>query len=1111
MKGSLLVTFDDRGLNNRGTPHFLVEVQPNSMGDFISRDLHYTNADNLYSTYLDNNDTVRFTIYRETGYTSNISLIRDSYTNDDDGGDFGIKQDSISGTTQVFTTYDIFTFPISVLNTSYDFEYRIDIGIIPSFNYYSTSRYSCTFLGECSLVSSGNLINNPIPLEIGKFYNDLSGATASVIGIDFQIVPNTGATNTNITVQGYDSCSFVCPQPNPEGRFSLYSSTQWNNNNVVDYVTRKSNLWGQSITSITGISSQFSDAAISGNGELQFFSNNYPSADFQSVGGFIYKSSNSGSTFSNITGVTSGLTRSYDWSGMDISQNGKYVAVTQNWGPYFYSIDSGSTFSFIDQSNKSWVKPFIPDSQPLPMYGLTTEGFYKLDNLSGPFTKLTGATTTTFFVDGGMSQNRQYILLSTSDATTNTGYTFGTLLLSTNSGNTFSTVYTNDYNFPGGKINMSADGQYMYCTFGTATGVLYSSNYGSTWTKFIGAGVSQVNSIGPISVSDTSERQYKLHIQDTAQGPRNLLYYCDNYLSGCTLLNDFTAPSNTGFYPSGFTYQSVVQNKEYLGTEPSYTPLTSPSTPTYGSWYLRNNITFNYTGITSGDYDLSLAGFDVNEDIYNNFDKRLFSIDNVNKVTLTSSTGSIVSPYVYFNNPSVSATTLSQNDYFIFQLDSASGTTKVPRSVTYSFFIDGVLNQTFSQTFEGGGYIFYEPNQYYFQRPYASGTQIPVGTTGKTATLTVDMLFDTLPARTDYFSRTNSVNTSIQACTGGTNEAVYLSGSNTIPVTGLTVYMDIWLTTTKVGNGNYYILKDINDNQYPVRINGSGVITEVGTCPTPTPTPTMTPTPTPTPTPLPPIVYDADALAFLNAAGITNQNTSYAVNELVIGLKNNSLWNKMFAFYPFVGGTATTCKFNLKNPLDTNAAYRLSFVNCTLSDLGLQRSSVSGYARTWLNPVTVNATTGITASVSFGVWTSGGISPAVDIGCSPQNATGRMMINPNDGNSSGQFDAHNYGRLDNTNVSGDNTTGGLCTSCRTSLTSHKIYKNGVNIGTKTVTQDPSFLPNLDFFLLRERSTSQPTDSSPRRISIAFISTGLDNTDNTNLYTVCQAFQTQLGR
>jgi hypothetical protein len=1106
MKGSLLITYDDRGLNNLGTPHFLVEIQPNSSGAFISRDLHYTNADRLYSTYLDNNDTVRFTIYRETGYTSDISLVRYSYTNDDEAGDNGVKQNTISGTTQVLSTYDVFTFPVSVLNTSYDFEYRIDIGIIPSFNYYSISRYSCTFLGECTLASTGTTINNSVPLQIGKFYNDLSGATGNVIEIDFQVVPNTGATTTNITSLGYDTCDFLCPQPNFEGRFSLYRGTQWSNTGTFsDYVTRKSNLWGQSISTVTG-GTLFSDAYISEDGKFQSFSSIYPNANNEFVGGSIYKSSDSGTTWSTVSSVTSGFTRSGDWTGMDGSQNGRYVALTQSWGPYFYSLDSGNTFSFITQSNKNWIKPFIPDSQPLPMYGLATDGIYRLDSLSGPFTKLTGATTTTSFLDGAISQDRRYIVLTTTDETTTSGYTLARVLLSTNSGQTFSTVYTNDYNFPGGKVNMSASGQYVYITYNvpnvdvTPSNTLYSNDYGSTWSS-----IPYNNLLGPISVSDTSERQFKIRTDDTISGIINYTYYCDNFLSGCTEINQHTV-SNSGFNISGFTYQDIVQNKQYLGTEPSYSPLSAPATPTYGPWYLRSNLTLNYSGITSGDYKVSRVGFDVNIDAPNNFDKTLYSVDSLNKITLTGSTGSVTSDYVYFNNPSITGTTLSQNDFFLLSLENVTGTTKIPRSATYNFYIDGVLNQSRSQSFTS-------PN-YNYTLAYDSGTNIPVGTTGKTASLTVDMVFDTLPVRTNYTTRDSASATTTLACNSNTDNSAYLAGSDTNPVTGLTVYNDVWLSDVKVGNGNYYILRKNGElaGQVAVRINSSGVITEVSPCPTPTPTPippTPSPTPLPTATPIPPIVYDADALAFLNAAGIVDQNISYGINELVIGLKNNNLWNKMFAFYPFVGATENSCKFNLRNPQNTNAAYRLSFSSCQFLANGLRRDTTSAFARTFLNPVVVNATTGITASVAFGVWSSGTVSDGIDIGSGPLNATGRMIINPNDGTF---FTGFNYGRTDNTQVTATSAAGaGLFTSSRTSLTSHKIYKNGVLFGTKTVAQNSSFLPNLDFYILRERPTSQPVLSSPRTIGIAFISTGLTDGDNVNLYNVCQAFQIQLGR
>lgn len=70
---------------------------------------------------------------------------------------------------------------------------------------------------------------------------------------------------------------------------------------------------------------------------------------------------------------------------------------------------------------------------------------------------------------------------------------------------------------------------------------------------------------------------------------------------------------------------------------------------------------------------------------------------------------------------------------------------------------------------------------------------------------------------------------------------------------------------------------------------------------------------------------DPDAQAFLTATGITDATITTAINDLVLDLKSNSLWTKMQALWPFVGGTATTHKYNLIDPQDTDAAYRMTF------------------------------------------------------------------------------------------------------------------------------------------------------------------------------------------
>lgn len=96
---------------------------------------------------------------------------------------------------------------------------------------------------------------------------------------------------------------------------------------------------------------------------------------------------------------------------------------------------------------------------------------------------------------------------------------------------------------------------------------------------------------------------------------------------------------------------------------------------------------------------------------------------------------------------------------------------------------------------------------------------------------------------------------------------------------------------------------------------------------------------------------DADAVAFLAAAGITDATITSAICTLVTSMKANGTWAKMSAIYPMVGGTATTHKFNLKNPADTNAAFRLSFVGgWTHSANGALPNGTNTFANTFFNP-----------------------------------------------------------------------------------------------------------------------------------------------------------------
>jgi len=99
--------------------------------------------------------------------------------------------------------------------------------------------------------------------------------------------------------------------------------------------------------------------------------------------------------------------------------------------------------------------------------------------------------------------------------------------------------------------------------------------------------------------------------------------------------------------------------------------------------------------------------------------------------------------------------------------------------------------------------------------------------------------------------------------------------------------------------------------------------------------------------------YDADVCAFLAATGITDATIGSALNTLVGSLKSSGIWSACDAIYPFVGGTATTNKYNLKDPRDLDAAYRLAFNgNWTFSSSGANAdtNADTDYADTYWIP-----------------------------------------------------------------------------------------------------------------------------------------------------------------
>jgi hypothetical protein len=249
-----------------------------------------------------------------------------------------------------------------------------------------------------------------------------------------------------------------------------------------------------------------------------------------------------------------------------------------------------------------------------------------------------------------------------------------------------------------------------------------------------------------------------------------------------------------------------------------------------------------------------------------------------------------------------------------------------------------------------------------------------------------------------------------------------------------------------------------------------------------------------------PIVSDSDAQAFLNSAEITNVTEANAINTLVTDLKAQGLWTKMKAVYPFVGGTASTHKWNLKDPRDLDAAYRLVFNGgWTHSSNGATPNGTNGYADTKLVPSTSLST----SSAHFAKYnrnndlTGGKIDGSFSTG-----TTSFFQQNYSNGNGI-------IGDITSIASYTPTDTRGLFTATRTATNSIKVFRNTTNISTNTITI--SAIPSSQVFIGARNDGGGGVFYNTYQAAFASIGDGLNDTEAAALYNSVNNFQVALSR
>lgn len=246
---------------------------------------------------------------------------------------------------------------------------------------------------------------------------------------------------------------------------------------------------------------------------------------------------------------------------------------------------------------------------------------------------------------------------------------------------------------------------------------------------------------------------------------------------------------------------------------------------------------------------------------------------------------------------------------------------------------------------------------------------------------------------------------------------------------------------------------------------------------------------------------DPEARAFLVATGtISDPTITSAINTLVVGLKDEGIWDLMSAIYPVVGGTANAHKYNLKNPLDTDAAYRMIFSSgWTHSSNGMTPNGAA-YANTFMIPVSVVTSN----SASLSIYTKTNTNEtAFDMGISGGGS--ETYLNWRAGGN--RFAAVNSGGgIYNTTTD----TKGLLMNNRRNSTEVEIYYRQSLFQTINLSAGvpSSFYP---IYIGARNVNNTPEFFSTKQIAFAHYGLGLTQAQALNYANLVQEFQTELGR
>jgi len=244
-----------------------------------------------------------------------------------------------------------------------------------------------------------------------------------------------------------------------------------------------------------------------------------------------------------------------------------------------------------------------------------------------------------------------------------------------------------------------------------------------------------------------------------------------------------------------------------------------------------------------------------------------------------------------------------------------------------------------------------------------------------------------------------------------------------------------------------------------------------------------------------------DAANFIAATGITDSTIIAAINTFVTDMKAAKLWWRLRAMYPFVGGTAGRHKYNLRNPADTDAAFRLTFSGAPIHDANGVTWDSGAYADTHLLQIGDDFEA---SNISLHYYSRSNTVGGIDIGAFEGTHPCWFGIN-NGGELKSQLNHFSGGN----GLPWSNYAGLFAASRDNDFQNTEVYRNGVQAGTYAELVQAGAVPGVSFAIGNNNNAFD--HPSNRNCAYAAIGYGLTPTEEAAHYTIVQAFQTALSR